>query len=83
MATGIHYPVPIHLQPAAKFRARTATFLPERQADRIISLPHNQNGPNRRSPTFANRSMGSILPDLTYDRSTDILVSLRSAGYRR
>ena len=44
VATGIHYPVPIHLQPAAKSLGHGHGDFPavERQADRIISLPHNQ-----------------------------------------
>lgn len=45
ISTGIHYPVPIHLQPAARYLGHKAGDYPEveRQADRIISLPHNQN----------------------------------------
>lgn len=42
--TGIHYPVPIHLQPAARGLGYAAGSLPatERQAGRILSLPVHQ-----------------------------------------
>lgn len=45
IATGVHYPIPIHLQPAANALGYGKGDFPsvERQADRIISLPHNQN----------------------------------------
>ncbi|HKS28035.1 MAG TPA: DegT/DnrJ/EryC1/StrS family aminotransferase, partial [Pyrinomonadaceae bacterium] len=39
--TGIHYPVPIHLQPAYAFLGHTRGSFPEteRQAERVLSLP--------------------------------------------
>jgi dTDP-4-amino-4,6-dideoxygalactose transaminase len=39
--TGIHYPVPIHLQPAYAFLGRARGSFPEaeRQAERVLSLP--------------------------------------------
>jgi dTDP-4-amino-4,6-dideoxygalactose transaminase len=42
--TAIHYPIPIHLQPAAKALgfARGAFPMTERQAERIVSLPVHQ-----------------------------------------
>lgn len=42
--TAIHYPVPIHLQPAAKALGHKMGDFPmtERQADRILTLPINQ-----------------------------------------
>ena len=42
--TSIHYPIPIHLQPAAKFLGHTEGDFPntESQAKRIITLPVNQ-----------------------------------------
>ncbi len=42
--TAIHYPVPIHLQPAARSLGhRTGDFpMTERQAERILTLPVNQ-----------------------------------------
>jgi dTDP-4-amino-4,6-dideoxygalactose transaminase len=42
--TAIHYPIPIHLQPAAKeLGYRRGDFpITERQADRILSLPIQQ-----------------------------------------
>ena len=42
--TGIHYPIPIHLQPAAKSLGYRRGSMPncERQADRILSLPIHQ-----------------------------------------
>ena len=42
--TAIHYPIPIHLQPAARFlRYKIGSFpLAERQARRILTLPINQ-----------------------------------------
>jgi dTDP-4-amino-4,6-dideoxygalactose transaminase len=42
--TSIHYPVPIHLQPAAKFLGHAKGDFPEteRQAERILTLPINQ-----------------------------------------
>jgi len=42
--TNIHYPVPIHLQPAATELGYKPGDLPvaERQADRILSLPIHQ-----------------------------------------
>jgi dTDP-4-amino-4,6-dideoxygalactose transaminase len=44
IGTGIHYPVPIHLQPAAAGLGYPAGSMPaaERQAGRILSLPINQ-----------------------------------------
>lgn len=44
IATKIHYPVPIHLQPAAESLGYKRGSLPvtERQAERILSLPVNQ-----------------------------------------
>lgn len=44
IGTAIHYPVPIHLQPAAReLGYRRGDFpMTERQADRILSLPINQ-----------------------------------------
>jgi dTDP-4-amino-4,6-dideoxygalactose transaminase len=44
IATKIHYPVPIHLQPAAEALGYARGSLPvtERQADRILSIPVNQ-----------------------------------------
>ena len=43
--TAIHYPIPIHLQPAAKFLNYKKGDLPiaEKQANEILSLPINQN----------------------------------------
>jgi len=43
--TGIHYPIPIHLQPAAKFLKHKKGDFPvaERQAKEILSLPVNQS----------------------------------------
>ena len=43
--TAIHYPVPIHLQPAAKFLGYKRGDFPicEIQSERILSLPINQN----------------------------------------
>ena len=45
IGTAIHYPIPIHLQPAAKrYGHRTGSFPEtERQASRILSLPIHQN----------------------------------------
>ena len=42
--TAIHYPIPIHLQPAAKFLSyKKGSFMnTERQAKRILTLPINQ-----------------------------------------
>jgi dTDP-4-amino-4,6-dideoxygalactose transaminase len=44
IATGVHYPVPIHLQPAAAALGYERGSMPmcERQADRILSLPIHQ-----------------------------------------
>jgi dTDP-4-amino-4,6-dideoxygalactose transaminase len=44
IGTGIHYPVPIHLQPAAKSLGHGLGSFPicERQSSRILSLPINQ-----------------------------------------
>jgi dTDP-4-amino-4,6-dideoxygalactose transaminase len=44
IATKVHYPVPIHLQPAAEQLGYARGSLPvtERQADRILSIPINQ-----------------------------------------
>jgi dTDP-4-amino-4,6-dideoxygalactose transaminase len=44
IATKVHYPVPIHLQPAAEGLGFARGSLPvtERQADRILSIPVNQ-----------------------------------------
>lgn len=44
IGSAIHYPVPIHLQPAAKSLGHTRGDFPatERQADRILSLPIHQ-----------------------------------------
>jgi len=44
IATKVHYPVPIHLQPAAAKLGYARGSLPvtERQADRILSIPINQ-----------------------------------------
>jgi dTDP-4-amino-4,6-dideoxygalactose transaminase len=43
--TAIHYPIPIHLQPAAKFLGYKRGDFPvcERQSERILSLPIHQN----------------------------------------
>ena len=43
--TAIHYPVPIHLQPAAKFLGYKKGDFPvcEQQSERILSLPIHQN----------------------------------------
>lgn len=45
IGTAIHYPIPIHLQPAAKrYGYRTGSFpVAERQASQILSLPIHQN----------------------------------------
>ena len=45
VTTGIHYPVPIHLQPAAKFLHYKKGDFPmaEKQAKEILSLPINQS----------------------------------------
>lgn len=42
--TSIHYPIPIHLQPAANFLGHVMGDFPstERQANKILSLPINQ-----------------------------------------
>lgn len=42
--TSIHYPVPIHLQPAAQYLGHGAGSFPvtEKQAERILTLPVNQ-----------------------------------------
>ena len=42
--TSIHYPIPIHLQPAAKFLGHAEGDFPntESQAKRILTLPVNQ-----------------------------------------
>jgi dTDP-4-amino-4,6-dideoxygalactose transaminase len=42
--TAIHYPIPIHLQEAAKYLGYKKGDFPvtERQADRILSLPVHQ-----------------------------------------
>src|SRR5262249_56145156 len=44
IATAIHYPVPIHLQPAAASLGHRAGDFPatERQAKRILTLPVNE-----------------------------------------
>ena len=44
IGTAIHYPVPIHLQPAASHLGYKKGDLPvtERQAQRILTLPVNQ-----------------------------------------
>ena len=44
IGTAIHYPIPIHLQPAAKFLGFGEGSFPvtESQARRIITLPINQ-----------------------------------------
>jgi len=44
VATAIHYPTPLHLQPAAAYLGYKKGDLPvvERQADRILSLPVSQ-----------------------------------------
>ena len=41
IGTAIHYPIPIHLQPAAKELGHKRGDFPmvERQADRILSIP--------------------------------------------
>ncbi len=43
--TAIHYPVPIHLQPAAKFLGYSKGSFPvtEKQSQQILTLPINQN----------------------------------------
>jgi dTDP-4-amino-4,6-dideoxygalactose transaminase len=42
--TAIHYPIPIHLQPAARELGHKKGDFPatERQAERILTLPVNQ-----------------------------------------
>ena len=44
IATAIHYPIPIHLQPAARFlKYKKGSFKHvEKQAKRILTLPINQ-----------------------------------------
>ncbi|OHC74029.1 MAG: transcriptional regulator [Rhodospirillales bacterium RIFCSPLOWO2_12_FULL_58_28] len=44
VATGVHYPTPIHLQPAARrYGGKPGDFpVIERQSKRILSLPHHQ-----------------------------------------
>ena len=44
ISTTIHYPIPIHLQPAAKFLGYKKGSFPvaEKQAKRILTLPINQ-----------------------------------------
>jgi dTDP-4-amino-4,6-dideoxygalactose transaminase len=44
IATKVHYPIPIHLQPAAEHLGYRRGSLPvtERQAERILSIPINQ-----------------------------------------
>lgn len=43
--TAVHYPIPIHFQPAAKFlKYKKGSFpVAEKQADEILTLPINQN----------------------------------------
>jgi len=43
--TAVHYPIPIHLQPAAKFLKNTKGSFPaaEKQAKEILTLPIHQN----------------------------------------
>jgi len=43
--TAIHYPIPIHLQPAAAYLGHRRGDFPacEQQADRILTLPVNQS----------------------------------------
>jgi dTDP-4-amino-4,6-dideoxygalactose transaminase len=45
IGTAIHYPIPIHLQPAAKFLGFNEGSFPvtEKQAKRILTLPINQS----------------------------------------
>lgn len=45
IGTAIHYPIPIHLQPAAKFLGFNEGSFPvtEKQAKRILTLPINQH----------------------------------------
>ena len=45
IGTAIHYPIPIHLQPAAKFLGYKKNDFPEaeRQSKRILTLPIHQN----------------------------------------
>ncbi len=44
ISTAIHYPIPIHLQPAAKFLGynKGSFKVAERQSKTILSLPINQ-----------------------------------------
>ena len=44
ISTTIHYPIPIHLQPAAKYLGYKKGSFPvtEKQAKRILTLPINQ-----------------------------------------
>ena len=43
--TAVHYPIPIHLQPAAKFLGYKKGSFPiaEKQAKKILTLPIHQN----------------------------------------
>ena len=56
--TAIHYPVPIHLQPAARALGHKKGDFPvtERQAERILTLPVNQYMSGRTSRPWRARS---------------------------
>ncbi len=55
IGTAIHYPIPIHLQPAAKFLGFGEGSFPvtEKQAKRILTLPINQHLKEREIETIA------------------------------
>ncbi|WP_421999508.1 DegT/DnrJ/EryC1/StrS family aminotransferase [Reyranella sp.] len=60
--TAIHYPVPIHLQPAAKSLGHEMGDFPmtERQADRILTLPVNQYMTEADVETVANEVLAFV-----------------------
>ena len=45
IGTAIHYPIPIHMQPAAKYLGYKKGMFPvaEQQAKKILTLPIHQN----------------------------------------
>jgi dTDP-4-amino-4,6-dideoxygalactose transaminase len=55
IGTAIHYPIPIHLQPAAKFLGFGEGSFPvtEKQAKRILTLPINQHLKEQEIETIA------------------------------
>ncbi|UUX48417.1 DegT/DnrJ/EryC1/StrS family aminotransferase [Nisaea acidiphila] len=66
IGTAIHYPVPIHLQPAAEYLGHKAGDFPvtERQSQRILTLPVHQNMTEadvRRVADVVNRFLASAV----------------------